>query len=349
MEYFFYDDYSEGAHPKILEALSCSNLEQERGYGEDTISTQAIKLIKQKIGNPNVAIHFVSSGMQANVITLISMLRHHESVITPETAHINLDEAGAIEAGGHKINAVQTPNGKLTSADIEDVLARNSGEHKVKPRVVAVAQATEWGTIYSKEELQALSNCCKKNNLYFYIDGARLGSALTAKNADITLLELSQLADAFYIGGTKNGALLGEAIVVSNPELQKDFRYHIKQRGALLAKGRVLGIQFAELFKDDLFFDLARHANVMAERLKEAISIKGFSFLSDSTTNQIFPILPNTHIEKLKKDYGFHPYGFNPWPKAEITEDTSAIRLVTSWATTEEAVNTFIADFNNLT
>jgi len=340
-EYSFYDDYSEGAHPRILEALTRSNLNQEAGYGEDSFSQEAARLIKEKIGNPEASVHFVSGGTQANLIVLASILRPHEAVIAPKTAHINVHEAGAIETTGHKVFHVDSTDGKIKPEQVVEAVKFHTDEHMVKPRVVFVSNATELGTIYTKQELEALSKVCKENELYLYLDGARLGSALTSKTSDMTLPELSEMVDVFYIGGTKNGALLGEAIVINNPALQGDFRYHLKQRGALLAKGRVLGIQFLELFKEDLFFNLAKHANEMAQRLTAGLSQAEYKFLVDSPTNQIFPILPNSFIERLKEKYGFYVW-------SEVDANNSAIRLVTSWATEEENVEQFLSDLESL-
>lgn len=338
-KYSFFDDYSEGTHPQILEALSRTNLSQDIGYGNDSFCQDAVRILKEKIGNPEADIHFVSGGTQANLIAFATMLRPYESVIAPTSGHIAIHEAGAIEATGHKINTVQTTNGKLSSDDIQNIVDAHTDEHMVKPRAVFISQATEVGTIYKKDELVAISQVCRKNNLYFYLDGARLGSALTSSEADITLAELSKLVDMFYIGGTKNGALLGEAIIINNQKLKENFRYYLKQKGALLAKGRVLGIQFVELFKGDLYFDLAKHENSMANKLSQGIRKQGYKFLSESSTNQIFPIFPNAVIEKLKSSYGFYV-----WSK--IDADNSAIRLVTSWATKESSVDEFLTDIN---
>lgn len=336
-KYNYFDDYSEGAHPQILEALSKTNLSQEIGYGNDSFCAEAIKIIREKIGNSEADIHFVSGGTHANLIALSSMLKPYESVIAPVTGHIAIHEAGAIEATGHKINTVLTKNGKLSVADINNVVEQHTDEHMVKPRAVFISQATEVGTIYKKQELEAISEYCKKNNLYLYLDGARIGSALMSSESDIELPELSKLVDMFYIGGTKNGALLGEAIVINNPMLKENFRYHLKQKGALLAKGRILGIQFLELFKNDLYFELAKHANDMAGKLSTGIKNLGYKFLADSTTNQIFPILPNKAIDKLKTDYGFYVW-------SNVDSENSAIRLVTSWATPESTINEFLND-----
>lgn len=337
----FFNDYSEGAHPAILAALQASNLTQETGYGEDSLSLKATELIKNKVGDPNAAVHFVSGGTQANLIVLAAILKPYEAVIAADTGHIFVHEAGAIEATGHKICTISNQQGKIYPDQIQAVLDQHQDEHMVKPRVVFISQSTEVGTIYSKQELQAISAICKQNNLYLYVDGARLGSGLTAVGSDMTLSDLAALADAFYIGGTKNGALLGEAIVIINDQLKDNFRYHLKQRGALLAKGRVLGVQFVELFKENLYFDLAKHANALATRLAQGIKDQGYAFLTESSTNQIFPIFPNTVIEKLQSRYGFYV-----WSK--IDDNTSSIRLVTSWATTEEAAQSFLDDLQSL-
>lgn len=341
LEYRFFDDYSEGAHPRILEALSKSNLTQEVGYGEDSFSKEAADLLRKRVENPNAAVHFISGGTQANLIVLASLMKPYEAVIAAKTAHINVHEAGAIEATGHKVISVESTDGKIQPNQVLQVVKSHTDEHMVRPKVVFISNATELGTIYSKEGLEDLSRVSKDNDLYLYLDGARLGSALTSKAADITLPEVSKSVDVCYIGGTKNGALLGEAIIINNPTLQNDFRYHLKQRGALLAKGRVLGIQFLELFRDDLFFDLARHANEMAGKLADGISESGHNFLVESPTNQIFPILPNNLIKRLQERYGFYIW-------SEIDDANSSIRLVTSWATEEKAVDKFITNLKSI-
>jgi threonine aldolase len=342
-KYRFQNDYTEGAHPNILTALTQTNLQQEDGYGNDSFCEEAKALIKEHVQNSQATIHFTSGGTQANIISLASMLKPYESVIAPLTSHISEHEAGAIEATGHKINTVPTLDGKLKPEQIQAVVEEHAmfGEHMVKPTVVFISQATELGTIYSKQELTEIATVCKKHNLYLYLDGARIGVGLTANNSDITLPELSSLVDMFYIGATKNGGLIGEAIVINNKKLQENFRYHLKQRGALLAKGRILGIQFLELFKDNLYFSLAKHANQMAMKLTEAIKQYGYTFLAESTTNQIFPIFPNTVITKMQSQYGFYI-----WSKKD--EVSSAVRLVTSWATKEEAVDQFLSDLKSI-
>jgi len=338
MKYSFLNDYSEGAHPKILDALVSSNMVQQTPYGDDNYSDKAKSLIKNETGNQKVDVFFVSGGTQANLIIISSALKSHESVISVNTGHITLREAGAIEATGHKINSVVSNDGKLTKATIIEVLKEHDfGAHVVKPKMVYISNATEIGTIYTKSELKDLSDFCKKNNLYLFLDGARLGSALTASNNDLTLSDIANFTDIFTIGGTKNGTLIGEAIVIVNEKLKEDFPFHIKQRGAMLSKGRILGIQFLELFKDDLFFDLARHSNVMASKLIESIKATGFKMSSASTSNQIFPILPNQLITELEKKFEFYR-----WNK--LNDDFTVLRLVTSWATEESKVDEFISD-----
>lgn len=337
----FLDDYSEGAHPRVLELLSASNLAQEPGYGEDALSIRAAALLRVAIGNPDAAVHFVSGGTQANLIALASMLKPYESVIAASTAHIHVHETGAVEATGHKIHILPGHDGKLDSDQVHAIVAQHGDEHMVVPRVVFISQATEAGTLYSKAELTALSRTCHELGLYLYLDGARLGPALTSRFCDLSLPQLSALVDMFYLGGTKNGALLGEAIVINTPALQAHFRYHLKQRGALLAKGRLLGAQFVALLEDGLYFELARHANTMAARLADGLRACDVRFLSEPVANQVFPILPDARIEQLRPHYGFHV-----WSRVDATH--SAIRLVASWATQAEAVDRFLADFRAL-
>jgi len=339
--YSFKNDYSEGAHPRILKALAETNLEQVEGYGEDSYSNQAVELLREKIGNRAADVHFLSGGTQTNLTALSAFLRPHEAAISADTGHVLVHETGAIESTGHKIISIKVGDGKLTSSQIKSVVDGHGDEHMVKPRLVYISHPTEVGTIYSKEELSALRQVCDENRLYLYMDGARLGSAMCAAGDGLSLPDVAQMVDAFYIGGTKNGALLGEALVICRDELKADFRYHMKQKGALLAKGKVMGQQFLELFRDDLYFDLARHANAMADLLRQALAEAGCKFLVNSPTNQIFPILPNALIARLQREYSFYV-----WSK--IDEGNSAVRLVTSWATTKEKVLQFISDFKAL-
>lgn len=339
--YSFKNDYSEGAHPRILNALMECNFVQEDGYGEDQFTQKAIQLLKEKLKRTDIDIHLIPGGTQTNLIAISAFLRPHEAAMAASTGHILGHETGAIEATGHKILSIETEDGKLTPALIQTVLDTHTDEHMVKPKLVYISNSTEIGTIYKKSELKLLSDYCKKNNLILFMDGARLGSALCSDENDLQLSELPDLVDAFYIGGTKNGALIGEALVICREALQEDFRYHMKQKGALLAKGRLLGIQFLELFRDNLFFDLAMHANNMAKMLRDELVRINVKFLTDSPSNQIFPILANPVITDLEGKYGFHI-----WEK--VDSDSSAIRLVTSWATKEEEVAAFIDDLKKL-
>jgi threonine aldolase len=335
--YSFKNDYSEGAHPRILNALIESNLEQEEGYGQDRYTRKAVDLLKERMGRTDVDIHLLSGGTQTNLTALSAFLRPHEAAMAASTGHILGHETGAIEATGHKILSIETENGKLNPSHLKEVLDAHTDEHMVKPKLVYISNSTEIGSIYKRNELEQLREFCDKNNLILFMDGARLGSALCSEENDLKLSDLPGLVDAFYIGGTKNGALIGEALVICRDALKEDFRYHIKQKGGLLAKGRLLGIQFLELFRDNLFFDLAMHANKMAGMLRDELGKNNFAFLTHSPSNQIFPILPNSLIAELQSKYSFHI-----WEK--IDADYSAIRLVTSWATKEDEVLAFIED-----
>ncbi|MDP4104604.1 MAG: aminotransferase class I/II-fold pyridoxal phosphate-dependent enzyme [Bacillota bacterium] len=339
--YSFKNDYSEGAHPSILNALVESNLEQEEGYGEDRYTRKAITFIKEKMGRNDVDIHFLSGGTQTNLTALAAFLRPHEAAVAASTGHILGHETGAIEATGHKVISIDTEDGKLTPEHLIKVLEGHQDEHMVKPKLVYISNSTEIGTLYNKKELLGLREFCANHHLLLYMDGARLGSALCSEGNDLTLGDLPDLVDAFYIGGTKNGALLGEALVISRDCLKEDFRYHIKQRGGMLAKGRLLGIQFQELFRGNLFFDLAMHANSMADMLRTELRKANLKFLTESPSNQLFPILPNSVIKELEQKYSFHVW-------EAVDSDYSAIRLVTSWATKEAAVEAFIEDIRKM-
>ena len=331
----FKNDYSEGALPQIMEALIKTNLEQTVGYGMDEYCAAASAKIRMRMKRLDAEVHFLVGGTQANQTCISAFLRSHEAVIGVETAHINVHETGAIEATGHKVIAITGVDGKLTAEGIRAAVEYHCDEHMVKPKMVYVSNSTEVGTIYYKEELTKISECCKELGLYLYLDGARLGSALTAEGNDLTLEDIANLTDAFYIGGTKNGALFGEAVVLLNPELQQEFRYVIKQHGGMLAKGRLLGIQFNELFTDDLFFTAGAHANRMAMKIKQAFADCGVSFLTDSVTNQQFPILTAEEITALEQEFLFEYNG-------KVEENKYAVRFCTSWATKEEAVEQLI-------
>ncbi len=342
MKYSFLNDYAEGAHPTILQKLSTTNRIQQVGYGQDFYSLEAANLIKEKLENPAAKIFFISGGTQANLLIISSLLLPHEAVISAESGHIAEHEAGAIEATGHKVLTAPTKDGKLQPEQLRPVLEQYSMRpHVVKPRLVYISNASELGTIYTKNELRQLYRFCQENNLLLFMDGARLGVALTASTNDLTFPDLAHYTDVFYIGGTKNGALLGEAVVFNKPELCKYFDYQVKQKGALLAKGRLLGIQFLTLFQTDLFFELAQHANDLAQKIARELENLGFPFLLNSPTNQIFPILSKTQIEKLHQQYSFLEW-------KQVDAQNTAIRLVTSWATQQSDIDRFIEAVKNL-
>lgn len=331
----FNNDYSEGAHPRILEAMCKYNLEQNNGYGEDAHSLKAKEYIKRHIGREDVDIHFIPGGTQTNMLVISSFLRPHHCVISADTGHINVHETGAVEATGHKVVTIPHVDGKITVEGIAEVQNYHCDEHMVLPRMVYISNTTELGTVYTKDELKGISEYCRNNNLLLFLDGARIASALTCKLNDLTLHDIANLVDVFYIGGTKNGALLGEALVICNDELKEDFRYLIKHRGAMMAKGFVMGMQFEALFEDDLYFKLGEHANILAEKIGLAFRDKGYSFYVPAQTNQLFPILSNEMIERLSKKFLFSI-------QKKIDNSHSAVRFVTSWATSEESVNVLI-------
>jgi threonine aldolase len=340
--YSFKNDYSEGAHPNILKALLKYNVAQEEGYGLDRHTQNAISMIKKLVGDLEADVHLISGGTQTNLIAISAFLRPHEACIAAAKGHIATHETGAIEATGHKLLTVDSNDGKLTPDLIEPVLNEHHFEHMVKPKLVYISNPTELGTVYSKTELQNLNDYCRRKNLLFYADGARLGSALVTKESDVTLKDMYTLTDAFFIGGTKIGALLGEALVLRNVDLKEEYRYLIKQRGGLLAKGRILGVQFEELFRDNLYFDLALHANDMAQYMANELEKQDCTFWIDSPTNQIFPVMKNSVIEELSTQFSFYTW-------AKMDEDNSAVRLITSWATPIDAVRNFIHAYKKAT
>lgn len=337
----FRNDYSEGALPEIMQVLHETNFDQTVGYGLDEWCDKARAKIKDAIACPSADVHFLVGGTQANQTCISAFLRSHEAVIAVETGHINVHETGAIETTGHKVLTVMGKDGKVTAAQIRCVVEAHTDEHMVKPKMVYISDSTEIGTIYTLQELEEISVCCKELGLYLYLDGARLGSALTAEGNDVTLSDLPRLTDAFYIGGTKNGALFGEAVVLVNPALKEDFRYLIKQHGGMLAKGRLLGIQFATLFTDDLFLRAAKHANECAAKLKKGLVECGVTFMADSVTNQQFPIFTEAQITKLAEEFMFERW-------ANVDADHAAIRFCTSWATKEEQIDMLIQAVKSL-
>ena len=341
-QFLFFDDYSEGAHPQILAELAANSAHQDRGYGADATTAEAISLIRARIRQPDAAVHFVATGTQANIVSLASMLKPYESVIAEYNGHIHVHETGSIEAVGHKINCVAGLNGKLSPAEVQSVLDAHQDQQMVKPKAVYISQPTELGTLYSLSELQQLHAFCLSQNLYLYLDGARLGHALASDSADFGLHDIARHCDMFYIGGTKNGGLMGEAIVIVHPDLKTDFAYHLRQRGALLSKARSVSAQFVAFFRDNLYFENAAHANRLAQKLHNGLHELAVGFLHPTAANQLFPVLPDSLIAQLKTRYGFHV-----WCKAGVPGH-SVIRLVTSWSTPPEAIDEFLATLATL-
>lgn len=338
--YQFQCDYNEGAHPRIIQRLLETNMEQTVGYGMDHYCAQAREVVKTAVGRDDVDVHFLVGGTQANATVISSILRPYQGVLAAVTGHINVHETGAIEHSGHKVLALQAEDGLLSAEAIrkamEEHLAEDGPEHTVQPGMVYISFSSEVGTVYSLDQLRAVSAVCREYELPLFVDGARMGYGLAAEGGDVTLSDIASLADVFYLGGTKQGALFGEAVVIVNDALKKDFRYNIKQNGGMLAKGRLLGIQFLTLFEDGLYFELSRHAVRQAMRIREAFAAKGFGFLVDSPTNQQFPVLDNETMERLSGDFLF-----SVWQK--IDDEHTAVRFCTSWATREEAVDALIA------
>lgn len=327
----FQIDYAEGAHPTIMDTLVKTNTQQTSGYGTDYYCQQAKEAIQTYLNPTPCDIHFLVGGTQTNLTFISHTLKPFEAVISPTTGHIAFNETGAIESTGHKVIEIPGIDGKITIDLLNEAFQTHNGVHMVQPKLLYLSNPTELGTLYSKEELEIISNFCKKNQLYLYVDGARLGSALVAPSNTLQLSDYARLTDAFYIGGTKNGALFGEALVISNPNLKEHFRFSMKQKGALLAKGRFLGIQFSELFQNHLYFKIGTEANNMAHLLKDGLITLNFSFLVNSDTNQLFPIFPNNLI-----DYLHQRFTFLIWDTYD--ELHSVVRLVTSYSTTRQDV-----------
>ena len=339
--YSFGNDYSEGAHPVIMERLLELNQCQNVGYGEDALCEQAKRQLKAKLHCEDCDIHFLVGGTQANLTVIAGALRPYEAVIAVDSGHINVHETGAVEATGHKVLIAEGVDGKITPQGIRKAVLSHEDEHMVKPAMVYISNATEIGTIYHKEELKQIAEVCREFGLYLFMDGARMGAALAAKDNDVSFNDLCTYCDVFYLGGTKNGALFGEAVIIVNDKLKKDFRYMIKQRGGMLAKGWLLGVQFAALFEGNRYIEIAAHANRMAQKLQDAMEASGLPFLIKTTTNQIFPVLPNLLIEELQKEYAFQVW-------ETMDEEHTAMRFVTSWATEEKEVDRFIEYLNSL-
>lgn len=342
---YFNNDYSEGCHEKILEALCRTNFEQTPGYGEDPYCAQAAGKIRQLCRREDLAVHFLVGGTQANLTVIDAALRPHQGALCADSGHINVHETGAVEATGHKVLGLPSTDGKITARQVETAVLNHrrdaSFEHTVQPKLVYISHPTELGTLYTRAELEALCATCRSLGLYLFLDGARLGYGLTAEGTDVTLADIARTCDVFYIGGTKVGALFGEAVVIGNPDLAVDFRYLIKQHGAMLAKGRLLGLQFDTLMTDGLYFALGTHANTLAAMLRDTLTELGCSFLAKPESNQIFPILPDDALGALAETYVFSE-------QIRIDETHRAVRFCTSWATKEENIQSLCADLRRL-
>ncbi len=332
----FHNDYNALCHPKILEKIQAGFEKQMVGYGEDEICKNAADRIREACDAPNATVHFLCGGTQANLTVIAASLRPHQAVIGAESAHVNVHETGAIEATGHKVIGLPSPDGKITAQQVFDSVtahwADSSHEHIAQPKLVYISHPTELGTTYTLDELKALRNVCDQKGLYLFVDGARLGYALAAKDNTISLADLARLTDVFYIGGTKVGAMIGEAVVISNLALAEDFRYLIKQRGGMLAKGWLLGMQYDALFEDDLYTKIADYANNLADRIRVALAEAGFSLAYPGTTNQVFAVIPDDVLERLGREFKY-----SYWER--VDDYHSVVRFCTSWASRSEDVD----------
>ena len=341
----FNSDYQEGAHPRILQRMLQTNLEQHPGYGEDECCAEARAMIQRACEAPEVDVHFLVGGTQTNFTFLAAALRCYQGAVCADTAHIAVHETGSVEATGHKVITLPQRDGKITAAQVDECcllhFSDGSHEHMVMPKVVYLSESTELGTVYTRAELTEMRAVCDKWKLWLYVDGARLGYAMASEACDVDLPFLARTADAFYIGGTKQGALFGEALVIVNDALKPDFRYVIKQNGGMLAKGWLLGIQFSELFRDGLYFELSDHAQALAMRLKAALTEWNVPFLVDSPTNQQFPVLPDAVLDALAEKYSFSE-------QQRVDATHRAVRFCTSWATQQAQLDALISDLRAL-
>ncbi|MBE6234009.1 MAG: aminotransferase class I/II-fold pyridoxal phosphate-dependent enzyme [Bacteroidales bacterium] len=332
---YFDSDYMAGAHPKVMERLCATNTEQTTGYGTDAYTAKAAELIMEACGRPDARVHFLVGGTQANATVIDGLLARHEGVLAAETGHINVHESGAIEATGHKVLTLTSYQGKVNAADVKDYITEfykdETYEHMVAPGMLYISFPTEYGTVYSLQELEDISRVCHEAGIPLFIDGARLAYGLAAEGNDVTIKDIARIADVFYIGGTKVGALFGEAVVITDPSLLKHFTPLVKQHGALLAKGRLLGLQFEALFTDGLYFQIGEETVRKAVRLRNIFEDNGFKAAMDSPTNQQFFILPNDIIDALKKNVSFEMWG----PRGE---KESTVRFVTGWSTADEDI-----------
>lgn len=329
---YFLNDYSSGAHPEVMEALCRTNEEKTVGYGLDPYCEAAVETIRGLCGAPGAAVHFLMGGTQANKTAIGAFLRPYEAAVAADSGHICVHETGAVEQDGHRILSRAVPDGKVTPAMVREIAGAHSGEHMVVPKLVYISNTTELGTVYTRGELAALREVCDELGLYLYCDGARLGCAMDAGGT--VFADYGRYTDAFTIGGTKNGLLFGEALVIVRPELQPYFRHCMKQQGAVLAKGRLLGVQFETALKDGLYMRLAGQANAMAKKLTAGLKKKWIPFMVPSESNQIFPILSKETAERLAKDVAYEVWG--------PTDSGVCVRFVTAWDTSEADVNALL-------
>ena len=331
---YFRNDYGAGAHPEVLEALCRTNMELAAGYGTDAYCRRAAETIRGLCGTPDAAVHFLMGGTQVNKTAIAAFLRPYEAVLAAASGHICVHEAGAVEQDGHKVIHLPAPDGKLTPERLREALAGPVNEHTVVPRLVYISNTTELGTVYTRPELLALRRCCDELGLYLYCDGARLGSAMDAGGTSFA--DYGACCDAFTIGGTKNGLLFGEALVIVSEALRPGFRNCMKQQGAMLAKGRLLGVQFEAVLRDGLYLRLASHANAMAKRLAEGLAAQNIPLLAPAESNQVFPILPDGAVEALKEQVEFEV-------ERRMDASHTCIRFVTAWHTPAEDVDALLA------
>ena len=328
-------DYNTGAHPKLLEALARTNLDPQPGYGEDEYCLRAAEKIREACRTPEAAVRFLVGGTQTNQVVIAALLRSYEGVLAAVTGHVNGHEAGAIEYSGHKVLTLPQHLGKIDAGELrawlETYFADEACEHMVRPGMVYLSHPTEYGTLYTRAELEAIAAVCREYRLPLFLDGARLGYGLMSRAAELTLPDIASLCDVFYIGGTKVGALCGEAVVFPAGDMPRQFATMAKQQGAMLAKGRLLGVQFDALFTDGLYWEISRHAIEQAMALKAAFVSRGYPLYADSPTNQQFVILTPEQFERLRRHAAFEV-----WDK--LTDGRIAVRFVTSWSTTPEKI-----------
>ena len=338
----FNNDYAEGAHPKVMERLLQTNMEQTVGYGEDPYCEAAREKVRKACQAPDADVHFLVGGTQANMTVISAALRPHQGAVCVQTGHINVHETGAVEATGHKVLALEGTDGKIKASQVQEMWkehwADGAHEHIVQPKLVYISHPTELGTLYTKQELTDLRAVCDACGMYLFLDGARLAYGLAAEGTDVTLADIAALTDVFYIGGTKSGALFGECVVIKRREIKEDFRYMIKQKGGMLAKGRLLGVQFDTLFDGDLYMEMGRHADRLAMKIKNGLKEKGYRFYIDSITNQQFVIVDNEKLQEIEKNFGVNY-------EKRLDENHMVIRICTSWATKEENVDKLLDVF----